>query len=450
MFFPDDFTKQMIRLLGEEWPKLAQALDGPTPISIRLNPAKRVDTLPTTDAVPWHPNGYYLAERPIFTLDPLFHAGAYYVQEASSMFLAEALKQCIDLDTPIKALDLCAAPGGKSTLLASLISSESILLANEVIKNRYSTLRQNLQKWGLPITHTSNQDSEGFQQLDGFFDVVLVDAPCSGEGLFRKDEHARSEWSAEHVTLCVGRQKRILSNAAELVKAGGVLLYSTCTYNDQENKNNTAWLMETFDFEAIELSIPEKWGIVEKAYGYQFYPHRLRGEGFYLACLRKKGVFQTKKNKKSKPKKVLNPITKKQVELLKPWIKHSESYRFFFDHRDNVVAIPQAQVEVVFEMASTLRRYDLGLDIGVFKGINFIPSHSLALSTLLHPDVPAVELERQEALLFLKKETFPISNPNKGWHLAKYRGLPLGWMKLLPNRMNNYLPKEWRIRMRVE
>ncbi|HRF42010.1 MAG TPA: RsmB/NOP family class I SAM-dependent RNA methyltransferase, partial [Saprospiraceae bacterium] len=284
-----DFRIQMQAQLGAAFADFADALTQPAPVSIRANRHKWTGPAQHDGQVPWCKNGYYLAERPPFTLDPLLHAGAYYVQEASSMSIAHALRQLVDLENPLLALDLAAAPGGKSTLLAGMLSADSLLIANEVIRNRYQALRHNLARWGLPNVAVSQHDPEDFAPLAGSFDLVLVDAPCSGEGLFRKDPDAQKEWSPAQVGFCAARQRRILAQAAALMAPGGVLVYSTCTYNDEENAANAAWLQEVAGLEYAPVNWPSEWGVEERRWGYQFYPHRVRGEGFYVACFRRVG-----------------------------------------------------------------------------------------------------------------------------------------------------------------
>jgi 16S rRNA C967 or C1407 C5-methylase (RsmB/RsmF family) len=284
-----DFEAQMQSILGEEeWPLLAEALQNPAPVSIRYNPFKKVPVVAALAPVPWSNGGYYLPQRPSFTLDPTFHAGAYYVQEASSMFIGRIVQQLLSTKEGIRALDLCAAPGGKSTDLLSNLPEGSLLIANEVIRSRYNILHQNMIKWGQSNVVCTNHDSRDFNQLAGFFDLILVDAPCSGEGLFRKDHKAREEWSVNNVQLCTGRQKRILADAVQMLAPGGYLLYSTCTYNRSENEENAKWLISEFGLTPQHLSLDKNWNIETREVGYQFYPHRLKGEGFYSAVLQKK------------------------------------------------------------------------------------------------------------------------------------------------------------------
>jgi len=281
---PDAFIKEMQQLLGKEG--LAQyqlALQQPAPTSIRYNPFKQHEPAKALEAVTWSDHAYYLPERPSFTLDPLFHAGVYYVQEASSMFVGQAVEQLFPEQQPLRVLDLCAAPGGKSTHLLSVLPPGSLLVANEVIRSRYQVLSQNLSKWGLANIIATNHDSSDFSKLEGFFDLILVDAPCSGEGLFRKDKRAIQEWSPEAVSLCAGRQKRILGNIVPALAPGGILLYSTCTYNRQENDENAEWLNNTFQLLPEPIETQPDWKVEQRSQAYQFYPHRNKGEGFYLA-----------------------------------------------------------------------------------------------------------------------------------------------------------------------
>lgn len=268
--------------------------------SIRLNPNKPATLNPqfaTLQKVPWNSNGYYLSERPSFTSDPLFHAGAYYVQEASSMFLEDAIRQTCDLTQNLKVLDLCAAPGGKSTLIQSIISDNSLLVSNEIIKTRVNILSENITKWGAANVVVTNNDPKDFQKLPGYFDVIVVDAPCSGSGLFRKDPEAIDEWSLNNVTLCSQRQQRILADILSSLKPGGILIYSTCSYSEAEDEDICDWLLSgTQDpLSGLRLQIKSDWHIIEtsspqhNAYGYRFYPDKLKGEGFFIAVFQKNG-----------------------------------------------------------------------------------------------------------------------------------------------------------------
>ena len=443
--------------LGPAFPDFQTALTEPTPVSIRINPRKAVYDTTGLDPVPWCAEGYYLPERPSFTLDPLFQAGAYYVQEASSMLLSEALRQTVNLNRslrqyPLRVLDLCAAPGGKSTLLASALSADSLLVCNEVIRSRVSVLHENLDKWGCPNVVVSNHDPDDMANLAGFFDVVLVDAPCSGEGLFRKDPDAVQEWSEESVQLCSARQKRILSAASSLLDEGGILIYSTCTYNDLENLNNVRYLTGK-GFENRSLTLPADWNIVEKnvegAVGYQCYPNRVRGEGFFISVFQKKTFTATVK---------LDARTFRSIRALRPreaasaarWLQHPADFSYWEKPNGAVMALPKSLEKTFLFLDVALRSKGFGLDMGQFKGQDFIPSHALALSTAINSSLPALPLSKENALRYFKKENLVFDEPVNGWLLAQYKGLNLGWVKGVGNRVNNYLPKDWRIRMDIK
>ena len=448
MELPAEFSGQMRRQLGEEFSSFFHALQEPAPVSIRENPLKRVGLEENADRVKWHAEGVYLEERPVFTLDPLFHAGAYYVQEASSMFVAEAVRQLLPRSQPLRALDLAAAPGGKSTLLASVLQGQSLLLANEVIRSRYQVLRENLVRWGHPNTHSSNHDPRDFSALEGFFDLVLIDAPCSGEGMFRKTARAVGEWSPANVQLCAARQQRILSDALPLVRPGGLLLYCTCTYNDLENEDNAARIAGQPGFTVEKLNIPDAWNISARPLGYQFYPHRTRGEGFYLACFRRREADEpSPREKNPRPFRQLTPLPRKMRSRIDPWLRDPGQSELFQKPKGGILAIPESQVGDCRIISRQLDRFSAGVSIGAFKGKDFVPAHDLALSSLISGSLPALELDLDQALQFLKKEIPGLETRLKGWVLARYKGVNLGWMKVLNNRINNYLPREWRIRM---
>ncbi len=447
---PPAFVVQMEQQLGAEAAAFFEALQQPAPVSLRYNPAKHLHTQPFTNPVPWCTEGHYLLERPVFTLDPAWHAGAYYVQEAASMFVAEAIRQTTDLQGYLRALDLCAAPGGKTTLLATLLPEGSFLLSNEVIRNRYQILQENCTKWGYPTVHTTNADSSDFQAFSGFFDLVLVDAPCSGEGLFRKDPKAVGEWSLSNVQHCAARQRRILADAVALVRAGGTLVYCTCTYNDTENESNAAWLAETFNLAPLPLQLPAEWGIVSKGIGYQLYPHRVRGEGFYIACFRHlEPSTAAPWRSKSSAFRHLKPVATRYVPALRQWLQQPERYELLEDATGRILAIDAMQLSDCQRVEDYIRRSHLGLEMGLFKNRDFVPAHELALSTALAEDVAAVTLDKHQALHFLKKDNFDLSDLPKGWVLARFNHVGIGWLKGLGNRMNNYLPKNWRIRMDI-
>lgn len=444
---PEAFLQQMEAQLGADFPAFVGAMEMPPPVSIRYNKTKVPTPGGMQEQVPWCDAGVSLPERPVFTLDPLFHGGGYYVQEASSMLIAAAIQQLIPKDKKLRALDLCAAPGGKSTLLADFLPPESLLLSNEVIRQRFGVLQYNLTKWGLPQVHCSQQEVADLRFLEGFFDFILVDAPCSGEGLFRKDAKASTEWSPKQVLFCAGRQRDILSAALPLLAPGGILLYSTCTYNDEENKANAAWLLEAHGFEYLPLQLPQAWGITERNPGYQCYPHKVNGEGLFLSCFRAPEGKEC--TLKSKGFRKLQPLPKSKTGVLKSWLEHADSFAFFTTPDGMIRALPEHQLQDLFAIDTGMRQWNAGLETGTFKGNDFLPAPALALSTALSNTIPRVELNKLQALTFLRKEELRLSPTPLGWQLVTYQGLGLGWFKGLPQRINNYYPKEWRILMEI-
>ena len=338
MEYPSAFLEEMNRLLGDESPAFFRALAETPPVSIRLNSKKQLPELPLADSIPWCSDGYYLKNRPVFTLDPHFHAGAYYVQEASSMMIGHIIRQLTEDCGPLLALDLCAAPGGKSTLLADHLPENSFLIANEVIKSRYKILEENLAKWGVVNLAITNQDSKKMSQLKGMFDLILVDAPCSGEGLFRKNPQAVNEWSEDSVRLCTARQKRILANAAPLLKPNGILIYSTCTFNSEENEGNARWVSKTFNLTEMHPDIPSEWNLARRPFGYQCYPHRTNSEGFYFCCLRS-APDHSHSRPKIAPSRHFKQLPKKHWETVNYWLANPKKWYFYENRQGRICAI---------------------------------------------------------------------------------------------------------------
>lgn len=450
MKLPEAFETNINKALGKESDAFKESLELPAPVSIRFNPLKSYDSsdLDIKKDVLWSKNAKYLNARPIFTLDPAFHAGGYYVQEASSMYLGHIFENIIDNKKPLRVLDMCAAPGGKTTHLASYLKDTDLLVANEVIKNRVTILKENLGKWGFNNVIICNQDPETFADLEGFFDIVLVDAPCSGEGLFRKDPAAMNEWSEVSVQMCAARQKRILSAAALLVAPQGHLIYSTCTYNSQENDENAQWLTRTLDFEIVNIKNPAAWKITKTVTGNQFYPHKTEGEGFFVSVLKNVGHDQ----KYSKAKLSLFRVNKAIRESIEPWFKTEEfeEFEFYSKKEGTILALRKSLSDDYGTVFKSIFKRSSGLEIGIFKGKDFIPSHAFALSNLYNADIQSLELPKDEALKYLKKENFQHDSKISGWAIVKYKGLSLGWAKIISDRINNYLPVEFRIRMDLE
>lgn len=448
--WPPLFLQRMNSLLGNDYHLFLEGLSDPPATSLRLNPEKGCRPEDTSfpdlfgDKIPWCDQGYYLNERPVFTLDPLFHAGAYYVQEASSMFLQTILRQ-ISGEGPIRALDLCAAPGGKTTLLASNLPEGSLLVANEVIKSRAAILKENCIKWGSGNIVVTSCDPSRFSGLKGAFDLLIVDAPCSGEGLFRKDPKSVDEWSENNLHLCEERQKRILSDSWECLAPGGHLIYSTCTYNPGENEKITEWLIRTFN--ATPVAIQHIHPGITAGYSdfpcYRFYPHKIKGEGFFTAILQKKdGAYY------APPKEKKNNNTPKPIRpaFLSSGIK--ESYATTTYQAGNTIGIlPRDHEDFIRHLGSQTGTLYKGCEIGETINGKFKPSHALAMFAGLQQNKFATqETDLKTALNYLRKEELYFTAPAGEWLLITYRSIPLGWMKSIGNRLNNYYPKEWRIK----
>jgi len=419
--------------------------------SVRLNPRKvsHLNNLPALSArpnsgVPWAECGYYLDSRPSFTFDPLFHAGCYYVQEASSMFLEFALRQVASITETLHVLDLSAAPGGKSTHLQSLISPTSLLVSNDVIRSRANVLKDNIIKWGCENVVVTNNDPRDFSGLPGFFDVMVVDAPCSGSGLFRREPEAMNEWSPANVMLCSQRQQRILADSMMALKENGILVYSTCSYSKEEDEEIIDWLITRMNFEPIELEIPSHWNIVHSSsepggHGYRFWPDKLKGEGFFIACLRKKNGDAHS----WKVSKLPSMLSKNEMATIKPWINIEG--KFFFKHESTVYAWPESLVNEMDAALKNLRVIYSGVRAGELMRDKLVPDHALALSNLVTAEVPRTELNYENAIKYLQRRDFEANASVKGWQLVNYEGHSLGWMNVLANRINNYYPKELRI-----
>ena len=459
MQLPSVFIQSIEKVKGFDKTAFEQVhRDGVQVTSVRKNPNKifNPDTYrdqfsifkSQSEQIPWCPNGFYLSERPSFTLDPLFHAGAYYVQEASSMFLEEALKQTVDLSKPIKVLDLCAAPGGKSTLIQSLLNDSSLLVSNEVIKTRVNILSENITKWGAANVIVTNNDAKDFERLPNYFDAIVVDAPCSGSGLFRKDREAINEWSLQNVALCSQRQQRILADILPALKEEGILIYSTCSYSEEEDEQIADWLIEGFGVEGVRLKVDEEWGVVEtrsekhKAYGYRFYPDKVKGEGFFIAAFRKKGNDSGGQEGKRKDKR--EKFSAKELEALTPFLKNTDAY-FFIKQNEEAIAIPKQFEEIFAAIQNTLYIKKAGVRLGSIIRDELIPNHELGVSTIINHGYNGIEVNEAAALQYLRKQDITVDTKLKGWALVKYQQLGLGWVKLLPGRINNYYPKEWRI-----
>jgi len=432
--FEDDIISDLVDCI-----KAKQSLT-----SIRLNPLKPNCSFDLGEPVKWCDGAYYLKERPNnFAHDPFFHAGGYYVQEASSMLIAMALKQYVNGQKGLKVLDLCAAPGGKSTLIAANLPENSLLVSNEVIKSRYPILKENLMKWGHTNVCLLNEDPSNLTYLKNEFDWIFVDAPCSGEGLFRKNFKAVKHWSLDNVELCAARQKRILAEAIELLKPGGFLLYSTCTYNPTENIKNVEWLLSEFGMNCKAISDLEEMGVLKiesgSGVGYQALPSRVQGEGFFMSLVQKTGNTIEGNKKKRKGKNKLNPFLKSKANVPFKFLDDHE----LFEQNDKLFLMPK-HFENFIQKIKNVELFKVGSSIRE----KFLPSHFLSQNPILNSDIQTIEVNKQQALAYLSKNEISQNNISslKGNYIVKYKNHSLGFVKAIGTRLNNNYPKEYRLR----
>lgn len=407
MTLPSDFETYTHQLMGDSlYETLKEGLiQGETPTSIRLNPYK-AKNLQLVDngamPVPWCKDGYYLSSRPNFTFDPLLHAGIYYVQEASSMFLDHVIRHLID--RPVMMLDCCAAPGGKTTCAMGALPEGSVLFCNEPMKTRAQILSENIQKYGHPDIIVTNNYPRDYKRTNLQFDVILTDVPCSGEGMFRKDEGAIKEWSVQNVEKCATLQREIVSDIWNCLKPGGILIYSTCTFNAHEDEENAAWIAQELGADFIQIPVEEEWNItgslVDSNPVYRFLPGKTQGEGLFMCVLRKHG---------------------------------SHSYEE-----------PRKDIKILKE----LHLLHHGIKADTVKGKNVIPDESKALSILKDKEeYPQVEVDFNSAINYLRKEAITLDDEApRGIVMISYKRQPLGFAKNLGNRANNLYPQEWKIK----
>jgi 16S rRNA C967 or C1407 C5-methylase (RsmB/RsmF family)/NOL1/NOP2/fmu family ribosome biogenesis protein len=446
--FPEDFKKRILSQKYIDSDSLLKALGEPSPVSIRVNKLKWGKVPVNSESVHWSSAGYYLDERPSYTLDPVFHSGCYYPQEASGMFLEEAIRQSLPSPDNIKALDLCGAPGGKTLLISDILADSSFLVSNEVIRQRASVLSETVTKWGRGNTIVTQSDPSHFSRLPGFFDLILTDAPCSGEGMFRTDI-AVSEWSVANTAHCAERQKRIIMDVWPALKENGILIYSTCTFNPGENEENIKWLIDNNDAECVRLDIGGFPGIkeidFEGIFGYGFHPGTIRGEGFFISVIRKREkavakTFRERLRNELKPAKT-------DIETASRWSLFSPDR--LLRQGDDLYAIP-CDLESYLNLYDKLKVVKPGTKLFTVKNRDFLPSHDLALSVSVKKEAfPVIETGLTDALAYLQRNNFLLNDATKGWNIITYKSVFLGFINNIGSRFNNYFPVEWRIRMNI-
>jgi len=435
-------------IFKQDYDLYLQCFDDIAPSSIRLNAKKHALPESDVDLVKWCGTGLYLAHRPSYVLDPLYHAGAYYPQEAASMFLDYVIKYINQHYSINSVLDLSAAPGGKTLILSDNYNDDVLIVANEVIAKRSLILKENITRWGCSNVVVSQNDPGYFAKTNLLFDLILVDAPCSGEGMFRKDIDSIEQWSLDNVNLCVGRQKRILNDIVSCLAPGGILIYSTCTYNSLENEENIQWLKENYGLKNISIPVFEDWGIEKSVLNdveaFRFYPHKTMGEGLFLSVLIKDNDSVVNSKVFAKPdSKLIKPV---KASLFKEFLNIPE-LATVFNFKGSFYFANASLYKKIEVLVEELKIIHLPNEAGLLKGNDFFPAHALALSSNNLTYFDNMELSKEDAVSYLRKDSFTPSSSVPNWYRVTFNGLGLGWVKLIKGeRVNNYLPEPLRIK----
>lgn len=453
---PPAFVERVLSEASVDGCALLTALGGSPAVGVRLNadkPGELPEWMDGAEPVPWCEGGFLLASRPEFTLAPALHQGGLYVQDPSSMVLRHIAGECTADRRPVTVLDLCAAPGGKSTAALAALPAGSVLVSNEVMPQRAAVLAENITKWGSPGSVVTSAQAERLGALGAAFDIIILDASCSGEGMMRKDSKAVTQWSPGLVESCARLQRQIADAVLPALRSGGVLIYSTCTFSLQENEEMVHYLMDTYGMESIDLGL-ERFGVAlgwsDHAHTYRFMPHVTRGEGLFVAALRLPeavpAVSQPRGGKRMAGRKGGKPAV--PASSLPQWLSGQSAYDAV-PAGEGIRLVPREATRLVSQLAdSGVRLLAAGVEFGTQKGRDLVPGHGLAMSTALRQDAfPDVPLEYGQALDYLRRENIPLpSGTPRGYVTVSHGGRRLGFVKNIGNRANNLYPQAWRIR----
>ncbi len=436
------FIEQLQGLFPGEWELLVDTITSSEPsVAVRVNGARGVGVPDGARRVPWCEHGFYLAERPAFTFDPDWHAGRYYVQDASSMFISHVIRHLVH--EPVRYLDLCAAPGGKTTAAIQALPQQSLVVANEIVPPRARILADNVIRWGNPrCVVTSNAPVQIGKHLTHFFDVIAADVPCSGEGMMRKDDEAVSQWTPVLVEQCAQRQREILTDAWSALRPGGLFIYSTCTYNRQENEEIADFIVSKLGATSLEVPVGQSWNIhpaIDSGiHGYRFMPHRVDGEGLFMAVFRKVGEAPCEIPRINEKKE------KKSDVIGTDWLDKPNHY--VADRQgDLCIAVPADIRREVTALRASLTVLHAGVELATVVGRKTVPHHALAMSQARAAEAfPICEVDYPVALRYLRGESFTVDAP-RGFVLIAHEGAVLGFANNLGNRANNLYPKTQRI-----
>lgn len=454
--FPDGFVDNIVSLLaGDDRDAFWNAMMRPPEIGVRFNCHKRSSCLPewveSAERVRWCPSGLYLDHRPQFVLSPLWHQGCFYVQDPSSMIYESLVAKLVDgSHRPLAFLDLCAAPGGKTTAAMNSLPGESLVVANEYVGRRASILKENLIKYGRGELIVCNSDTSHIADCGLEFDIVVVDAPCSGEGMMRKEEEARNQWTPGLVRQCAALQKEILMDAWKVVRPGGYLIYSTCTFNRTENEENLSWLVENTGAEPVQVDFPEEWGIMRgidtEIPCWRFMPHVTRGEGLFVAVVHKNPDAESLSHRSAK-KDVKRQGAMRKIPLPE-WVKSPDGWATI-EAGTHLSLFPERWKSYLERLQRVANVIYCGVEYAACKGRDLVPVHPVAMSSVINMEsMNCVEVYENSAIEYLRRNALPpfATDVPKGYVLIMYGGLPLGLVKNLGGRSNNLYPSEWRIR----
>lgn len=437
----EEFIGQLRGLLPQEWEALTEAITSSEPsVAVRVNAARGVAVPSDVRRVPWCEQGFCLQDRPAFTFDTDWHAGRYYVQDASSMFITHVIHSLVH--EPVRYLDLCAAPGGKTTAALQALPQKSLVVANEIVPQRARVLADNVIRWGNPCCVVTSNAPAHWGKMDAFFDVIATDVPCSGEGMMRKDDEAVAQWSPALVEQCAQRQREILADVWSALRPGGLLIYSTCTYNRQENEEIAEFIVNELGATSLEVPVETSWNI-HPAIGsdchcYRFMPHRVDGEGLFMAVFRKDG------NAPRQDIRLKEKSSKKAEEIGKSWLAKPDEY-VIEQQGDLSIAIPQDIRREVAALRASLNVLHAGVELATIMGRKTVPHHSLAMSMVRDEKAfPVCEVDYPSALRYLRGESITLDAP-RGYVLVAHEGAILGFANNLGNRANNLYPKPLRI-----
>ena len=441
MKLPEEFIAQVRDLLPNEWEALVGAIMTTEPsVVVRVNGARGVGVPDGTRRVPWCSEGFYLADRPAFTFDTDWHAGRYYVQDASSMFIAHVIRHFIH--EPVRYLDLCAAPGGKTTAAVQALPPHSLTVANEIVPPRARVLADNVIRWGDPKCVVTSNAPAHLGKFTHFFDVIAADVPCSGEGMMRKDDEAVSQWSPALVEQCAQRQREILADVWPALRPGGLLIYSTCTYNRQENEEMADYIVRELGAMSFEVPIDPSLNIHpaigSECHCYRFMPHRVDGEGLFMAVFRKDGDAPHQDVRiKEKSAKITDEIGREWLALPDDYVLDKQG--------DLMIAVPQDIRREVAALRASLNVLHAGVELATVMGRKTVPHHALAMSMARTADAFSVcDVDYPTALRYLRGESVSVDGP-RGHILVAHQGAILGFANNLGNRANNLYPKSQRI-----